>query len=281
MNMNKSLRKDEKIKLLVYDQKENEYHSHDFLELVYILEGSGVHVLDGNRGIVRKGDCFIIDYGSFHQYHNLDHTRFKLINILFTPDMIDKTLVHCRSFYELTNNYMIRFQHTSHSSLPTHFVYHDRDGQVELLVRKLQAEYAAQPPGYLELMRCLLIEIIILLIRDICKQEENVLYHDSSEAVIRYVEENYMEPVTLTALSHRLNYSLPYLSKRFKEDTGMTFMQYLQKKRLEHSCRLLANTDQKVYEIAGLVGYNDIKYFCEIFQRYMKMSPKEYRRRSK
>ncbi len=281
MQMNRVLRKDEKIKLLVYDQTDTDYHSHDFLELVYILEGSGIHVLDGKQGLVRQGDCFIIDYGSFHQYRSLGHTRLKLINILFTPDLIDKTLVHCRSFYELINNYMIRFQHTSRSSLPTHFVYHDGDGQTELLVRKLQSEYAARQPGYLEIMRCLLIEIIIVLIRDICKQEENVLYHDSSEAVIRYVEENYMEPLTLTALSRRLNYSLPYLSKRFKEDTGMTFMQYLQKKRVEHSCRLLANTGQKVYEIAGLVGYNDIKYFCEIFQRYMKMSPKEYRQRSK
>lgn len=281
MQMSRVLRKDEKIKLLVYDQTDTNYHSHDFLELVYILEGSSIHVLDGKQGLVRQGDCFIIDYGSFHQYRSLGHTRLKLINILFTPDLIDKTLVHCRSFYELINNYMIRFQHTSRSSLPTHFVYHDSDGQTELMVRKLQSEYAARQPGYLEIMRCLLIEIIIVLIRDICKQEENVLYHDSSEALIRYVEENYMEPLTLTALSRRLNYSLPYLSKRFKEDTGMTFMQYLQKKRVEHSCRLLANTGQKVYEIAGLVGYNDIKYFCEIFQRYMKMSPKEYRQRSK
>ena len=48
--------------------------------------------------------------------------------------------------------------------------------------------------------------------------------------------------------------------------------------RIEHSCRILANTDKKVIDAAQLVGYDDIKFFGSVFKRFMNMTPSEYRR---
>ena len=87
-----------------------------------------------------------------------------------------------------------------------------------------------------------------------------------------------MKKITLTEISKNLNYSVPYLSKLFREKYGETFESYLQRTRVGEGCRLLANTDKKVIEIAECVGYGDLKFFSEVFKKYMRVSPREYRR---
>ena len=78
-----------------------------------------------------------------------------------------------------------------------------------------------------------------------------------------------------------LNYSVPYLSKNIKTETGENFVNHLQKVRLEHSCRLLANTDKSVYEIMCSVGYRDVKFFNLLFKKNFSATPSEYRKRLK
>ncbi len=85
----------------------------------------------------------------------------------------------------------------------------------------------------------------------------------------------------LNSLSHKLKFSAPYLSRRFKEDTGMVFSEYLQKVRIEESLRLLANTDKKTADIAESVGYNDIKFFYSVFKRYVKLTPGEFKKQNR
>ncbi|MBO5269528.1 MAG: helix-turn-helix transcriptional regulator, partial [Clostridia bacterium] len=94
-----------------------------------------------------------------------------------------------------------------------------------------------------------------------------------------YVAEHYMEELTLCDLAARLKYSLPYVSKRFKEDTGVNFVRYLQNYRVAQGCRLLVSSDRTVSEIAEMVGYHDVKFFSGLIRRETGLSPSEYRRR--
>ena len=87
-----------------------------------------------------------------------------------------------------------------------------------------------------------------------------------------------MEHLTLTAIAREFSFSLPYLSKKFKDDTGMSFCDYLQKVRIEQSCRLLVNTNKSIDEIAALVGYADMNYYGMLFKNRLHMSPGKYRR---
>ena len=64
---------------------------------------------------------------------------------------------------------------------------------------------------------------------------------------------------------------------RFREDMGISFQKYLQKVRIEQSCRLLAETNEKITHIAHNVGYEDIKFFGKVFRDVMNMSPRAYR----
>ena len=71
-----------------------------------------------------------------------------------------------------------------------------------------------------------------------------------------------------------------YFSRVFKEETGMTFVNFLTDVRLGHSVQMLENTALRVQDVAQAVGYANVSYFSTTFKKKYGMSPYEYRRRS-
>ncbi|MDP4152858.1 MAG: AraC family transcriptional regulator [Bacillota bacterium] len=269
---------DEKIRMMVQtSETEKRYHKHNFLELVYITNGKALHHFDSKETILQRGSFFIVDYGTPHQYKRFEDSDFGLINCLFIPSFIDETLVNCRTFTRLLDNYLIRFRYQPSSS-PINRVFYDEDGSIYALMQKLVREYEEKAPGCMEVMRCNLIEVIIRIMRRVTPEKIAADSGSISSYIVNFINEHYMESPTLSNISSQLNFSLPYLSRKFKEDTGMTFLSCLQKVRIEQSCRLLANTDKKVVEIAGLVGYDKIKFFNAVFKKHMNVTPNQFRR---
>lgn len=260
-----------------YVHAENELHNHDFLELAYILEGSAVHTRDGIRTNVSAGDYFIVDFNSYHMYEA--EKPITVINCLFLPEFIDNTLAGCNSLAAVLNNYLIRFDCGIRECANS--VFHDDTGEIKLLIDKLMNEFAEKKPGYLELMRCGLIEIIINMMRCTASPARRTEYKPHIRYIMDYINKNYGKDISLSALAAEMHYTVSHLSHTFSEDTGMGFNEYLQKTRLEHACRLLANTDKKIFEIAEAVGIFDTNYFRELFKRHFGISPAAFRKNLK
>ena len=153
------------------------------------------------------------------------------------------------------------------------------DGKIKKLLSRMQAEAQSREAGYTELLRCYLIEILLLTMRKLDDAQALATGQDISAFLTLYVAEHYMEELTLCDLAARLKYSLPYVSKRFKEDTGVNFVRYLQNYRVMQGCRLLVSSDRTLSEIAEMVGYHDVKFFSGLIKRETGLSPSEYRRR--
>ncbi len=278
MNMYDALEKN-RVHIFYCDHDFTREHHHDFLELVYVLEGEAEHYLNGQKAIITAGDYFFIDFNSTHAYYKTENCpAFKIINCLFMPATVDKTLAECRNLKEVVNNYLIRFESSFLSADPATHIFKDADGSILQLMERLLQEFKAKQPGFVEIMRCMLIELIILAMRSINHADANVIYGDYSQYIVEYIEKNYMLPITLTDISEKLYLSLPYLSVKFKQDTGLTFSKYLQKVRIEQCCRLLANTDKKITEAATAVGYSDQKQFHKAFKNLLGITPNEFRR---
>jgi two-component system response regulator YesN len=71
------------------------------------------------------------------------------------------------------------------------------------------------------------------------------------------------------------------VSKRFKEDVGVSFVSYLQNYRVMQGCRLLTSTRHSLTEIAEMVGYRDVKFFSSLVKRITGLSPADFRRQRK
>lgn len=271
--------KEEKILMTTCSDPIARLHDHDFLELTYVVQGQATHHIGEEVSVIGQGDYFIVDYGVKHSYEQIGQVPFVVINCLFIPRLIDETLSHCQQFQELAQSYLIKFDYRNLDTRPTGKIFHDADGSVGRKFQSLSKEYNEKNAGHQEMMRCLLIEILIETMRKVHRPASSPQRSPLVQHIIGQVQENFMERLSLQEMAQSLCYSLAYVSKRFKQETGTTFQEYLQSVRVQEACRLLANTNKKVGEIGALVGYSDTKFFNSIFKSQMEMTPRDFRRK--
>ena len=105
----------------------------------------------------------------------------------------------------------------------------------------------------------------------------NRLHNKYLNQAIQVVAERCAEPLTVKIVADELNISDSYLTKLFKSNTNYTFLEILTVYRMKKALALLYETDMKIYEIAEEVGYQDTRYFSMVFQKYLGVSPSQYR----
>lgn len=94
----------------------------------------------------------------------------------------------------------------------------------------------------------------------------------------QYISEYYFDPdLSVDMMCSELHVSAAYFSTIFKKETGMSFVTYLTKVRLEEAIRLLNTTDEKTYVISSKVGYLEPNYFSYVFKKHFGISPMKYR----
>lgn len=96
--------------------------------------------------------------------------------------------------------------------------------------------------------------------------------------MIDYIERHLQEDLSLQQLAARFFLSREYVSRRFRQETGVTLSEYVERHRMEHATKLLANRTYKVADIAEMVGYTDEKYFSKVFKKHTGLSPQQYRK---
>ena len=250
-------------------------HGHSFLELVYVMEGHALHQLGAETSSVTAGDYFIVDIGSYHRY--LETENFIIVNCLFAPEYMDRMRRGSPSVSALLEQRQLG----AALSHPADRMYHDADGSIRRLFEDMEREYKLKEAGYQEIIRCHVTEVLVHAVRLAASAEKNTQLHPAAAAMAEYLYEHYAEPLSLDALSEKLGYTPQYLSALFHRETGASLSAYLQKLRVERSCRLLAETRLAVSAIAQEVGYCDLKHFNAIFRRFIGLSPREYRSRAR
>lgn len=97
--------------------------------------------------------------------------------------------------------------------------------------------------------------------------------------VSEYIETHYMENIRLGNLAEMIGFSEGHFTRVFREQFGMTFVQYLMERRISHSKELLQTTSVPIEQIAYRVGINSYSYFCTCFKRLCGISPGEFRKK--
>lgn len=93
---------------------------------------------------------------------------------------------------------------------------------------------------------------------------------------MEYIAQNYSRNITVKMVADSLYVSESHLMHLFKDSINKTFNECLTDYRIMIAKQLLASRKFKVYEIAELVGYNDSKYFSQIFKKRVGLSPNQY-----
>ena len=98
--------------------------------------------------------------------------------------------------------------------------------------------------------------------------------------MLLFVETN-CETVSLEQMQERYHFSLSYLNRIFKKETGITIKQYILDRRMEKARKMLEQTDLTVTEVAERMGYESSAYFITSFRKYYGITPLQARKEGK
>lgn len=147
---------------------------------------------------------------------------------------------------------------------------HDEIGFVNY--GKLFDQYKKIPEEKLEVWACQNFEYILssVFANRLGKKSESI------RSAIRYMEEYYMEPITLEEIAGYVGVTPQHFSKMFKKEVGVNYIEWLTNYRMDIAKELLIEGKNAIKEICYQVGYSDPNYFSRIFKKVVGISPKEY-----
>ena len=253
--------------------KENP-HTHEFIEIVYILSGTGKEWIDGKEYPVSDGSLMFINYGQTHAF--CADREMVYYNILLEPEAVSEKIINAdNAFAILSLTAFSDFSLADTSNPFVSFSCAERE-KLEYVLCEMYREYQSSDSGRATVLKSYLSILLAYIFRKMLPGGDRA--DAAPSEMLRYIETHFNENLTLSALAKKCFYSPKYFSRVFKERYGITVSEYIQKKRMEKGRELLENTDRTVEEISCMVGYCDATHFYKYFKRFYGITPKEHRK---
>jgi YesN/AraC family two-component response regulator len=256
-----------------YDMPMN--HSHLSYELYYMLAGDRYYFIEDRTYHVQQGDMILIEPHQLHRTINATSESHERVLINFRYSFIEDMLA------QLDYNPLPMFG--AHRLLKLDI---KEQSQVEAIMLKLLKERKQEETGFEGYTKLLLLELLLLLLRHTrqtaTKQAEypNSLHRKVSD-IVKYINMQYDQPLSLTQLAGQFHMSPYYLSRIYKEVTGFTLVEYVNQVRIKEAQRLLLTTAHNVTAITEMVGFDSSTHFGRVFKAVAGISPLQYRKLNK
>lgn len=229
-------------------------HWHDEIELIYCNQGSFELSVNGEKKFVNTKQLVLINSNSIHRLRFLED-QTKIITLLLSTELFDEfKLVQCE--FDLS---LIKDQ----EQLEQLIIY---------LGDHLDQETLVIHNRMMQIYELLLEECSVYKLA-ITKKKLPII-----KQIVTYIEQHYDDELSLTILANHFHFSEVYLSRMFKEKTGITLLSYINKIRLNHAYNDLMNTSLTINEIALNHGFKNVKAFNKIFKEYYHDIPSKYRK---
>lgn len=254
-------------------------HSHDFVEIVYMLKGSTTHIINGNKILLSEGELLFLCQNAKQEIMPAGYDDIA-VNFIIRPEFFDFTLDMIGEEDTPLRGFLVDcLKNNRESNGYLHFEVSDLipvQNLLENLIWILLCESKDKRNRTRITMGLLFLELTLNTDKLISQygEEKTVV------KVLRYIDDNYKDG-SLTELAGLLHYDVSALSREIKSKTGKNYTELVQEKRLSQSCFLLKNTDMNIDEIADMTGYKNVSFFHRIFKSFYGVSPKKYRDLSK
>lgn len=239
-------------------------HAHSYMELFYITGGKGQFLIQDRLYPVNVNDLVIINPNVLHTEVSIDTHPMEYI-VLGIEGL---ELTAARGF-------------NGQFALLDHF----ESAEISGCLRNILREKRQKDTGYEEICQAYLEILILRLMRNaplsVPVEPQTAAGNRQCAAVRRYIDLHYKNQLTLDQLAEEAHMNKYYLSHSFKEEYGVSPINYMISRRIEESKHLLAETDLSTSQIAQLLGFSSLSYFSQVFRRTQSMTPMEFRQKSK
>lgn len=250
-------------------------HTHDFIEIVYVLSGSAVQYVDGQAFEARHGDMIFLNYGSTHSFDACG--EFGYINICFSPETMGNTVITSENAFSLLSLTAFDEMRNDSEGGKISFSGNERR-EIEGLLFAMLREYEEKQSAWHTVMESYLNILITRMLRKTELGARSEEIGDVWKELSDFIDANLQAELTLSALASKCFYNPSYFSRAFKEKFRMSPVEYITRKRLEVACRLLRETECSVDEILRQSGFSERSRFYYAFSKYVGSTPSEYRK---
>lgn len=252
-------------------------HRHNYVEVLYVCEGSLTNIIDGKQVIVRKGELLFLNQFTHHEILAAKRNDIA-INFMILPEFFDVAYTMAGNNNVLANFLVNVLRRDNQRGEYLHFkvseVLQIQNLLENIIYSLVNAEENRERINQttMGLIFMYLVESVQYVEMRLPNQYENMI----SMTTLDYIEQKY-RTATLTELCSRLHLPMHVLSKMIKKTTGFNFKELLQRKRLNKAVELMCETDLPVSDIIAAVGYENNSYFHRVFKEHYHMTPRAFR----
>ena len=251
-------------------------HTHDYVELIYMCQGSTTHIIEGKKIKLCEGELLFLGQGIRHSIEKSEQNDIA-VNFIVLPHFFSDVLYSIGEKESPIKNFFINCLCGNTNNGYLHYNVSDIT-EVQNLMENLMLIVMSNTPNKRKQLQMTMALVFMQLIY----HTDKIMYEAKEETVVfkilDYIETNYING-NLAEASQMFHYDTSWLSREILRKTGRTFTQLMQEKRLSQAAYLLKNTNKSFTDISVAVGYENTSYFHKMFSLNFKMSPKEYRKK--
>lgn len=259
-------------------------HSHEYMELFYIVDGEYRQKILGSEFTFHKGELCLIDKNCQHQ-EILDSSGATVLFLGITNFMFDDIVKH-----PVTTERISSFLSTALLEQKTlqqylHFRPHSGgDTIMEQTLISIVEELSRHDEATPFICQGLLIRVFHILStqydfslsKQLRKQMNSILFEEITDFINRNLNN-----ISISQLSGEFHFQEDYFNRLLKSQTGLTYTEFVQSLRLRKAKMLLLTTNLTVDSIAREVGYQNKGYFYKIFTERYRLTPAQFRKKNK
>ncbi|WP_027627073.1 AraC family transcriptional regulator [Ruminiclostridium cellobioparum] len=254
------------------------FHWHNYLEIAFVKKGKGIYYVENRTYEMNEGDIVVINNIEPHYMEVLPPVNMVMPVVMFEPQLVwsSESLFdynYMEPFFERSSNFNNKIDSKS-----------EIGRKIFAMLSEIEDEYVNKTVGYKLMIKAKLLHIITYLIRhyqDSSKSTESITSKskrlEKLEKVFDYINGNYSQKIELHTLAELAYMSPNYFSTFFKQSTGFTPIEYLNKMRISKSIEMLRETDFSVAQIAMDCGFNNLANYNKIFKQLTETTPTRIR----
>lgn len=253
-------------------------HTHNFVEFIYMCQGSTSHIIDGNPIQLEAGDLLFLNQHATQEIAPAGADDIA-VNFMILPQFFDTTFRMLGNEESVLRRFIVSCL-TEQNMGGNYLYFHVADVQpVQNLMENLILIMLSEDPRDRRTLTQTTMGLLFLHLintADRIAVSENSYEEELMIRLLNQIETDY-QTLTLETFCQESKADLYFMERLIKRHTGKTFRDLLQEKRLSQACYLLENTNLTITDIASHIGYSNNSFFHRLFRRRYGISPREYR----
>ena len=270
------------------------YHGHDFFELNYVFQGSGMQQISGRTGPesgsgkmvtqLREGQLCILSPRVFHRIEAQEGSV--VLNLSMRKELFNSSFLGMVGQQGCLGRFFLNYFLSKRDS-GDYLLFQLADpARAEFLLSAICDDYLCQKPFYALNIRCLITLLFSEIIRGNALVSGGESAQEDEEAaglmqdVLQYLSENFAS-VTLKSAAEHFHYHPNYLSSLISRQTGQSFSEIITEIKTARMRYYLEQTDIAVDDIAELLGYSSVSSFYQAAKKVLGETPVQYRKKNR